>query len=127
MYCSVLADDEACVAVRILLECNCLFGDYTAWLNLAKLKREVAIILKVAAIKAARACNEALALAKQELARDGSGLRVGVAHEPSGGDRGRSTRPPLSRCAIARRCLYARGVCYCLSCAPTSMVTYQRE
>ena len=66
MHPSVLADDEACAAVRTLLESNC---DYAAWLSWGKLKRDVANILKTAAIKAARARNGALASAKQELAR----------------------------------------------------------
>ena len=69
MHPSVLADDEACAAVCILLESNCVLVDYAAWSSWPKLKLEVANKLKKAAINAARARNDALAPAKQELAR----------------------------------------------------------
>jgi len=69
MHSSVLADDEACVAVRSFLECHRVLVDYPTWLNWGKLKRGIANIPKETVIKAARARNEALASAKQEPAR----------------------------------------------------------
>ena len=130
MHPSVLADDEACAAVRSLLECNCLLGDYAAWLNWTKLKREVAKILKKFTIKAARARNEALASAKQELAR--ATAAVSTSASPMNLRAATEAEARVQACNVARlqedaRTLKASALASVARPLTKSEATYPRE